>query len=462
MSITKSNCKFSSDYCFKVVMSFLADTPEDLKVIAFLSKQSYEAFKEGLKDIGKLSIYFLPSHTFEILKILPRVEELHLAFKTPERDDNLLEKRSMECLSYLSKLIFLRAVTLYSNSSNINNIDMSATLSYLPTTLQKLDLSGMVPFWQIFRKHRLPRPDCFIPLQKMLSLRSLNLSHCAIENEHLPFFPISLQVLHLSDCSNITDERLPCLKAMTDLRDLNLSCTNTSDLAVSNLCRDLTKLEKLYLSRKFTNRRREDPCLVNLPSSLQVLELPESDVTRHGLQLMRSLHNLRSLNLAACAKIVDTDLEYLPHGLLHLNISCCQRISDEAIPLLPKTLESLEIQGRPSKKCTITGKTFSSLPKLKYLDVSRSDVRDEALMNLPVTLIKLDISFCERITDCGLFYLQQYINANMDILYLKSIPLQLLHDPILHPISLRWLNIRGCQTTNIGLGYLQRFPLENF
>lgn len=451
MSHIQNYPKFSHTYCFGNVILFLT-TPKDFEVLRRISKQFTASFLAECAEIR------LEAHKF--VAVDSRNSDLSIVPNFPCLRELDISRTSMDArrlgdmgYSYLRHLTALRILRCRNGTITANS------LSYFPTTLQELDLARL-------RMEGELSPDAFRPLQQMSSLTKLNLYDCCSDfssDEYISFFPDSLQALCLMECSISTNE-VDSLKRLTDLRELDLRQTFIKDDDVSDLCSALTKLSTLSLGSggRYTEQLT-DVCLDTLPQTLQCLTIDQADITRVGIAFLQPnrLPNLQSLSMHSCNLLKDEDLPYLPPMLRHLDISYCREITDAGIPHLPRGLEHLAIRGRSR----ITGATFSSLPPtLRILDAGRCGVKDAVFQDLPETIEELDLSY-SKITNFGLGYLRPPLvitSENVSILFLKKIPLGLLYAAPKGLPNLRRLNISYCElVTDQGLIYLPKLEYLN-
>ena len=194
------------------------------------------------------------------------------------------------------------------------------------------------------------------------NIRSLNLSYFNLTDVAIAKLPQDLRSLELMDCEKLTDvaiERLP-----KSLQSLSLSyCPNLTDTAIEKLPHDLRSLE-LMDCKNLTN-----VIIDKLPKDLQ------------------------SLNLCFCPNL--TDFDNLPEGLQAFDLSFCWNLTDASFANLPKGLQSLDIS------CpNITDAVITKLPQdLKFLKLSGLKLTDVKIEGLPKGLQSLDLSFCSKLTD---------------------------------------------------------------
>lgn len=145
--------------------------------------------------------------------------------------------------------------------------------------------------------------------------------------------------------------------------------------------------------------------------------------------IVRNCPNFIALNLSN-TNVIDTDLEDLKGILLHLlNLSGCQGITSSVFNYLTSTLRNLNLnhcsqiteetlvgiaQNCPDlnelRICGCTGvQTFEALEqfsKLRTLRVSQSNIKDENICHLSLSLTSLGLAECPNLTDQGIEFLK--------------------------------------------------------
>lgn len=230
----------------------------------------------------------------------------------------------------------------------VNN-DTLALLKDFPA-LKSLNLHLCLNFTHEGLKH----------LASLATLRSLNLMQTCYQQpwKGLPHLAklTSLESLNLRGCDYHQDDDLVHIKNLTALRSLNLSwLMNITDAGV-----------KKYLKKL---------------SSLESLELAETQITDEILEFLKNFPSLKILDLERCHLITDAGLEHLKAlpSLVYLKLRGCRKITDVGIAHL------------------------QHLPALAYLDISRSQVSDVGMSYLQQisTLMRLYLRECMKITDKG-------------------------------------------------------------
>lgn len=194
----------------------------------------------------------------------------------------------------------------------------------------------------------------------------------------------------------INDSDLKLLASLSKLERLNLNFgMNITDAGLTHL-RELTSLQELQLG----NTQASDSGLEFLSrlENLRLLELHGTNVTDRGLRHLNSLTNLRTLDLGD-TKITDAGLQQLA-GLVNL--------------------EELRIGGTQITNGGL--RHLNSFEKLKCLELNQTAVTNSGLANLSsmTGLKELDL-YRTRITDAGLQHLA--VLTNLETLYLRETPI---------------------------------------
>ena len=161
---------------------------------------------------------------------------------------------------------------------------------------------------------------------------------------------VNLKSINLSFCGSVTDTGLRYLSKMSSLRELNLrSCDNISDIGIGYLAEGGSALSLLDIS--FCDRI-EDQAMVHIS---------------HGL------FNLRSISLSACSITDDGIVKLVKtlHELTTLNIGQCIDVTDYGLEMIAKTLKNLQcIDLYGCTKITTVGlEKIMKLPKLHTLNL---------------------------------------------------------------------------------------------
>jgi len=205
-----------------------------------------------------------------------------------------------------------------------------------------------------------------------------------------------LTTLHFPWATGINDEGLAYLRAIPELTTLLLHWSSISDAALRYL-EPLTKLT--------------------------VLELREcKHITGSGLLRLRAAPNLTTLDLAGASQVSNEGLHAvgLFTGLIKLDLSRCPQITREGIVHLRNLLNLTYLD--LSRNPLVDNKSVTSLcdlQRLSTLNLARTAITDIALAHIGdiLSLLYLDLSYCERITDRGLLHLRRlkklaYLNVS--------------------------------------------------
>ena len=269
----------------------------------------------------------------------------------------------------------------------------------------------------------------------------LDLAGCrGITDATIARLPPTLRVLNVSDCTKVTEAasflHLPTLESLdcssTDAVTAGLACLPPSLRTLRMYdCElpDTADFSHLWHLCEVTCGGGPDELssasAASLPPSLEVLDV--SDVYYHnnnevwppGWSLVH-LTRLRELN-AAWTAMGDAAIASLPPTLLVLNLQCCDKlspaasfahltclhtlnfratlISSAALATLPPSLVSLDLHSYKCKKEVVAPAiVFPDLPALRVLDVSDTDICDEAVASMPAGLEELRIICCSNVT----------------------------------------------------------------
>lgn len=464
--------------------SFLSFLPQEIwkeHILIYLDEEDLKTFRECSKFTLFLTIQsnnWKPWIRIDLLKVFqphtfhwPFAKVYGVYLQTPEEIENF---------QYLPLYDGIQALDI----SHCQIIQLNDShLSYLPTSLTRLDLSNASKITD----------NGLITLSS--SITDLNLRGCPkITDKTLNRLATSLSKLQLSYCSNITDEaitRLSCLTHLSvanikhfsclqvhlaefpflteihliniaDLTDENLkylpvnvtylnisSCSNITDEGLTFLPSMLCKLNLSYCPNIFGNTFQTlNSCLTSLtllgfsqinrisyfPSSLIHLDLT-SQAREEVFKCLPSA--LRSLSVMSCANLNEASIKAFPKTLKTLNLASCQ-IKDQILQFLP-ALQSLDI----SNCISTTMECHSYLPtSLTYLGFAyNSIVNDQSVLKLPSFLQSLSLANSTNLTDQGLRFLPPHLKS-LDLSYCNSITNQGLGNLPLS--SLLNLNLSNC------------------
>lgn len=131
---------------------------------------------------------------------------------------------------------------------------------------------------------------------------------------------LKLKSINLSFCASVTDSGLKFLAKMPSLIELNLrSCDNISDIGIAYLSDGGSKV--LSLDVGFCDKVT-DQALVNISQGLyqlQSLSLNACMISDNGIgKIVRTLHDLNTLNIGQCSDITDLGLSLIGNHLKNL------------------------------------------------------------------------------------------------------------------------------------------------
>jgi hypothetical protein len=229
-------------------------------------------------------------------------------------------------------------------------------------------------------------------------LQSLELvGHEAISDEWVETLPPTLTLLNLRNNNNLTDDCIPKLprhletlilnnnKKLTGsglqnlpLQTLWLHGSNIADSAFfSHLPASLTELNIP------SNRSLRNEHMTKIPIGLQKLNL-HLNTTITGSAFSFFPTSLQALNI--CTQVSDSDIARLPANMTNLILNNCSDLTNEAIGMLPRSLTSFSSW----KTTNITDEAISLLPRaIRYLYLDAPLLTDECAKMLPSDLIEL-------------------------------------------------------------------------
>jgi len=130
----------------------------------------------------------------------------------------------------------------------------------------------------------------------------------------------NLKTINLSFCSGVTDTGLRYLAKMPHLVELNLrSCDEISDIGIGFLAEGGSRVKSLDFS---FCPRMGDQALLHISQGLfhlRSLSVCACNITDEGLcKLIRTAHDLDTLNIGQCNKLTDKTLILISERLKHL------------------------------------------------------------------------------------------------------------------------------------------------
>ena len=300
----------------------------------------------------------------------------------------------------------------------------------------------------------------------------LDLRGCAnVTDEVLLRLPLSLRVLSVAECSNLTPAasfaRLAALASL-DCSETTAVWTHASGLppslqelrmercpvsSVANFCH-LTALRVLACGGVGA---LSAATLANLPSSLEEVDLSGWEGWPRAAVSLAHLLRLRVF-CASDTPITDGALATLPPCLLELDVTYCRALTraetynhlgalrtlavrncsmgDASLASLPPSLVEVDMRGGWD---LTPAAVFPRLPALRVLNVGHTEIGDAAVASLPAGLQELTMPDCHRVTHA----------ATLDHLH----ALQALHShgTDLAPAVLAACRARGCVVSAAGV-----------
>ena len=147
-----------------------------------------------------------------------------------------------------------------------------------------------------------------------LQLEHLGLQDCQKLTDqalkHVSLGLTTLKSVNLSFCGSITDTGLRFLAKMPNLQEINLrSCDNVSDIGIGYLAEGGSRICALDVS---FCERIGDQALIHISQGLfhlKSLSLSACNISDEGVfKLVRTLHDLETLNIGQCSRITDKSL----------------------------------------------------------------------------------------------------------------------------------------------------------
>ncbi|CAD7704693.1 unnamed protein product [Ostreobium quekettii] len=298
-------------------------------------------------------------------------------------------------------------------------------------------------------------PQHPFPSEKVLAaftaLRHLDLSWNPIEDAALAALAqlTGLTGLQVKECSRLTDEGVPHIAALPNLRYLNLSNTQVSDEGLMLLMD--AQLESLCLSK--CSRVSDDGLYwVGRMGTVRQLDLSLcGGLTSAGIEQLKGLPCLSVLHLGGCRSISPSGVVAL-EGLTHLevlNLRDCPWVSDATLGVLAKcaTLRAIGL-----RNCGLVGdaglKAVAVLPGMESLNLRGCEkVTDDGLRTLAaVTALQdLDLSYCGSVTDWGVAAIATLPKLRRLVLnWCRQVSAEGLMHLRERRHTLRQLSIKGC------------------
>jgi len=430
-------------------------TTEELKTIC-----------RGIKTVELKKCSFTPRMMKLIIDFFPTLESLDM--KGNFWDSGV----SGPVLKQISRLKKLKHLKLTMDSRFSCDKGLQAIVDQSATTLETLHIQNMTVstgyqhLKALTQLRALTLPFCSDAdlqlLRHLPHLRELNLHRCwqitTAGFQVIAECARELQVLNLSDCTQLRDADLEALAKLTELRMLLLKhCSHITNIGIAHLA-PLTKLvhldlmncpeltdEAMNVIRQFVHldylnlswcRKITDGGVAALEPlvHLKTLLLAGCHTITNAALVSISRHlELEVLSLKHCNKITDlTALRSLIH-LRKLMLADCWGITRAGLQACVslQSLEHLNLQGlfRINDYLQVVAQ-FRNLKSLNLMHCNAITSREVAHLLPLVKLQKLVLSFCKKVDDEAL-------------IICSRLP------------KLEKLDLYGCNVTNSGLQYLR-------
>lgn len=181
--------------------------------------------------------------------------------------------------------------------------------------------------------------------------------------------------------------------------------------------------------------------------------------------IVQSCRNLAKLDLSSCRQLeffrktcvwMETTKNCI--HLKEFSISSCKEVTDDTVKNVAKYFTSLQKLGLSSCK-DVSISTWqmlaSNLPHLVSLDLSRSDITDEALLKFAqlssLSLKEINLSACKQLSDNGIVGLAKY-QTKLEVLRIACVDITntsvVAIDKYLHGLAV--LDLNSCRQVNDG------------
>lgn len=246
---------------------------------------------------------------------------------------------------------------------------------------------------------------------------------------------ILLEELDVHACDTITDEGMKIISEMKSIKKLNISeCGSVTDEGLKFIGEMVwlinLNIKGMMLHGGGLNLREGIKWLNRL--KLQVLNVGGTNIDDDSMRIISTMESLDTLLLSGCENVHDDGIKSVSklHRLRKLDISDLD-ISDEAVYALSDLTNLEELNISECKK--LVGTCMSSL-NVKALNITGTNICDDALQFVCANMEELNMEWCEKITDRGLQLLSECAKG------------------------LCRLTITECNITNNGLLSLQHLP----
>jgi hypothetical protein len=320
----------------------------------------------------------------------------------------------------------LKSLTLYGNTITHAGLNYLQNLSKLETLKFHMSMTDK-NFRQLIKLKQLKSLEFF-------GFKNTDQKNLKIIAENLT----SLEALNINDCSNLTYQDLSALKALTNLKKLNLTnAPDITDTFLKVMLKDYKNLEDLDISY----------CC---------------NITDEGLKfIVENLENLEGLDLSGCRKITDDGLKNIIKNLKNLkrlNICDSKDITNEDLKFIFQNLENLESLGLSySSKKEGYLQRFQNFKNLKRLNLTGSRLTDNDFKFICENFKNLEdltLMGCYRITHKAL----QSISENLKNLKTLNLEGCIMNDKGLKSL----LNLKNLNHVDIRFSRIDTVTLKDF
>lgn len=259
-------------------------------------------------------------------------------------------------------------------------------------------------------------------LPHLKELEELNISECCYSiKAELPFkdFPGTLKRLHLRNNARLSEESLKQMEYLKNLELLDLTGVDNVTNEVLRKVSKLTSLRTLYLPR--SGRWNDNGIhLLSSLSKLKSLSIPSTKalpyVSNSSLLSIGKFEALEQLTLSSIG-ITDDGLQYLRNltNLVSLNISRCVKIS-HGLDYLPKHLTTLDIS---NSGVLVSGcgqeqplKLLTRFPNLTCLFMRGHSVLSQDILEMLLELKSLKVLRINKVQAPSIEFEEEMLNKN--------------------------------------------------
>jgi len=386
------------------------------------------------------------------LKQISQLKKLkHLKLTGDKRDET-------SCAEGLQAIVDQSATTL--ESLHIKNIRISTGYQHLKALTQ-------------LRALTLP-PNCSDAdlqlLRHLPHLRELNLHRCwqitTAGFQVIAECARELQVLNLSDCTQLLDADLEALAKLTGLRILNVCSDRLTDIGIAHLA-PLTKLTHLSLrSRGVTDMVMN---VIGQFVHLEQLELiSTTGITDVGITALLPLVHLKELRFEAGGNV--TNAAFVTIGRLmslevlevnHTGPEVHPRITDQGFAALHPLIHLRKLKFWGYFPISEVGlQAIVNLQDLEHLTLYRLQITDNVLQAVGqfLNLKNLELWQCTRITSRGITHLRPLVHLQKLVLTQCNVGDAVLEVCGSLPQLKELLLFNSSNTTNLALRHL--YPLS--